>query len=184
MPPTETDQIVLRVLHGEIDAYAELIRRHQDAVWRVVAAMLLDTQQTEDLVQRAFILAYQQLHRFRPGHDFAPWIKEIARNTVRQEMRRRIREEQRLEHYYNHWLALADASAAAEHEDRLAEALERCLGQLPTLPAQLIELRYHRALDFGEIATTLGRTVEAARQQLARTRLLLRDCIEKRLAQL
>ncbi|MBI2928013.1 MAG: sigma-70 family RNA polymerase sigma factor [Verrucomicrobia bacterium] len=183
MQPTDTDQIVLRVLSGEIDAYAELVQRHQQAVWRVVAAMLLDTQQTEDLVQRAFIQAYQQLHRFRPGHDFGPWIKEIARNTVRQEIRRRAREEHRLELYYNHWLAVADSAGASEGEDHLASALENCARQLPPASAQLLELRYERALSLGDIAAALGRTVEATRQQLARIRLALRDCISKQMAQ-
>lgn len=182
MSTTETDQVILRVLKGDIDAFAELIRAHQHGVWRVVAAMLLDTQQTEDLVQRTFIQAYQQLHRFQPGREFAPWIKEIARNTVRQEIRRRMREEQRLDHYYNHWLALADAGRGLDREDELAEALEQCRGSLPSASARLIEMRYQHALGFGEIATQLGRSVEATRQQLARIRLILRDCIEKRLA--
>ena len=48
--------------------------------------------------------------------------------------------------------------------------------------AQLVNLRYRRSLDFGQIAAQLGRTVEATRQQLARIRLVLRDCIQKELA--
>lgn len=86
-------------------------------------------------------------------------------------------------HYYNHWLALAEAGSGSDHQDHLAAALERCAGQLPASSAQLIELRYQRALNFGEIAARIGRTVEATRQQLARIRLALRDCIEKRLTQ-
>ncbi len=183
MRPTATDQIVLRVLGGEIDAYAELIRQHQGEVWRVVAAMLLDTQQTEDLVQRAFIQAYQQLHRFRPGHDFGPWIKEIARNTVRQEIRSRSRELRRLEQYHNQWLALAESERGNARVDELSGALEKCTDGLPSSSASLIQLRYEEALDFAEIGRRIGRTVEATRQQLARIRIALRDCVEKRLAQ-
>ncbi len=182
MQTTNTDRIVLRVLGGEIDAYAELVRRHQQEVWRIVAALLLDTQQAEDMVQRAFIQAYQQLHRFRPGHDFGPWIKEIARNVVRQEVRRRLREDTRLEHYHNHWVALADSTDSSAREDRLAAALQECTRQLPPVSARLLELRYERALGFAEIATSIGRTVEATRQQLARIRLALRDCINRQLA--
>lgn len=182
MQPTDTDRVVLSVLHGEIDAYAELVRQYQQEVWRIVAAMLLDTQQTEEFVQRAFVQAYQQLHRFRPGHEFGPWIKEIARNTVRQELRRRAREDRRLEAYYNHWLALAEGAGQSDYDDRLADALDTCAQKLPSASAKLIELRYQCGLGFGEIAVSIGRTVEATRQQLARIRLALRDCIDKQMA--
>lgn len=183
MPPTPTDQIVLRVLGGEIDAYAELVRQHQGEVWRAVAGMLLDTQQTEDLVQRAFIQAYRQLHRFQPGRDFSPWIKEIARNTARQEIRGRSRERRRLEHYHNQWLALAESEGNNDREDRLSGALDACVNELPSFSSKLVKLRYEEAADFAEIARRIGRSVEATRQQLARIRLSLRDCIQKRLAQ-
>ena len=56
--------------------------------------------------------------------------------------------------------------------------------EAPSLVAKLVELRYRSALNFGEIAAIVGRTVEATRQQLARIRLSLRDCIEKHLASL
>ena len=180
MQPTETDAIVLRVLRGDVDAYGELVRHHQEAVWRVVAAMLLNTQQTEELVHRAFLQAYQHLHRFRAGGDFAAWIKAIARNTVRQEIRQRSRTERKLTAYYNHWLAHAEMDA--ESEDRRPAALEECARKLPPSSAELVALRYERGLDFAAIAVALGRTVEATRQHLSRIRAALRDCIEKELA--
>jgi RNA polymerase sigma-70 factor (ECF subfamily) len=182
MPPTETDQIILRVLSGDIDAYAEIVRGYQHEVWKVVAAMLLDTQKTEDLVQQSFIQAYQHLHRFQPGRDFAPWIKAIARNIVREQIRGQLREGRRLELYYNHWLEFHGDPAATERDELVREALEDCARKLPPAASEMIQLRYHRALSFDEIAAALGRTVEATRQALSRVRLALRDCIERQLA--
>ena len=183
MNPTDTDRIVLRVLSGDIDAYAEIVHRYQNEVWKVVAALLLDNQKTEDLVQQAFVNAYQHLHRYEPGRDFGPWIREIARNVARQEIRRRLREDRRMELYYNHWLALRDCGGE-EHDVQLTEALRRCEEKLPPEAVRLVELRYRAAQSFGEIAAALGRTVEATRQHLARIRVALRDCIQKQLAQL
>jgi RNA polymerase sigma-70 factor (ECF subfamily) len=65
----------------------------------------------------------------------------------------------------------------------LVEALQHCVAQLAPAASQLVELRYQKAWDFARIAIFLGRTVEATRQQLSRIRLVLRDCIEKQLAQ-
>jgi len=180
--PTETDRIVLRVLSGDLDAFAELVQAHQESVWRVVAAMLLDTQKTEDLVQQTFVNAYRHLDRFELGRDFESWIKAIARNLVRHELRTRWREDRRLELYRRHLLSAGDAPAAGEAEDRLAAALSACEQKLPAASAELVHLRYRQALDFSQIAARIGRTVEATRQQLARIRLALRDCIQKQLA--
>ena len=64
MNKAEVNSIVIRVLGGETDAYEDLIRGYQQEVWRVVSAMLLNAQKTEDLVQQTFITAFQQLHRY------------------------------------------------------------------------------------------------------------------------
>jgi len=176
---TETDSIVVRVLGGEIDAYEAIVRAYQQEVWKVVAAMLFDAQRTEDLVQKAFINAYQHLHQYQRGRDFGVWLKEIARNQVRQELRRSAREDHRLEVYHTHLLHTYDAPATSALADALAEALRDCTQMLPPASAKVVELRYQSGLNFGEIAALLGRTVAATRQQLARIRLALRDCLEK-----
>ena len=184
MNSTETDNTVARVLGGEIDAYESIVRAYQQEVWKVVAAMLFNAERTEDLVQQTFINAYQHLHQYQRGRDFGVWLKEIARNQVRQELRRSAREDRRLEVYYTHLLRAYDAPATSVLEDALAEALRDCTQELPPASAKAVELRYQSGLNFGEIAKLLGRTVEATRQHLARIRLALRDCIEKHQAKL
>jgi RNA polymerase sigma-70 factor (ECF subfamily) len=182
MNATDTERLIALVLSGELHAYAEIVQAYQQDVWRVVAATLFDTQKTEDLVQQSFVNAYRHLNRFEPGRDFGRWLKEIARNLVRHELRTRSRENRRLELYHLHLLSVCDDPGTAEAEDRLAEALAGCEQKLPANAAQLVNLRYRRSLDFGQIAAQLGRTIEATRQQLARIRLVLRDCIQKELA--
>src|SRR6266705_4883934 len=102
MNSPEIDNIVARVLGGDIDAYEAIVRGYQQEVWRVVAAMLLNAQKTEDLVEQTFINAFQHLHRYERGRDFGAWIKEIARNQVRHEIRHCAREDRRLEVYQSH----------------------------------------------------------------------------------
>ena len=182
MNTPQIDTIVERVLAGDLDAYEDIVRGYQREVWRVAAAMLLTKEKTEDLVQQTFINAFQHLDRYERGRDFGAWIKEIARNEVRQEIRRRLREDRRLAIYYGHLIQMYDISTTSLREERLEEALASCREKLPLASAKLVELRYDSALDFGQIASFVGRTVEATRQQVARIRLVLRDCIEKHLA--
>lgn len=183
MNATEVDQIIEQVLDGDVEAYAEVVRRYQRDVWKVVTAMLHDVKVTEDLVQQAFVNAYLHLSQYQPGTDFAVWVKSIARNLVRQELRSRSRETRRLEVYRRHLVdRFKDDETASKREEALNDALRRCREKLPEHSAGIVDLRYAKAMSFEEIAAGLGRTVEATRQLLSRVRLLLRDCIEKRMA--
>ncbi|MBN1669818.1 MAG: sigma-70 family RNA polymerase sigma factor [Kiritimatiellae bacterium] len=176
----DADELVRRVLDGDVDAFAAIIRLHQREVWRVVTAMLYDRRRTEDLVQQTFVNAYEHLFQYIPGRDFALWLKQIARNAVRQELRRHAREQNKLQNYWEslrvHW---RDEHAAERRQAAVSEALEACRGRLPPNARRLLELRYERAMGFEEIAEALGRTVAATRQFLSRIRLGLRECMQK-----
>jgi hypothetical protein len=64
------------------------------------------------------------------------WLKEIARNEVRQELRRRMRDDRRLEMYQTHALQTYDVSSDSIANDRLELALQKCTDQLPTASAE------------------------------------------------
>src|SRR5262245_45412580 len=177
------DALVEEVLSGQTQAYREIIRRYQKGVWKVVVAMLHDFRATEDLVQQVFINAYTSLGRYQRGSDFEAWIKGLARNRVRQELRTQSRATRRLGAYREQLLRqLEDHSAADRQEEILADALRHCQQGLPDHATRMLDLRYGEGLDFGEIARIVDRSVEAVRQLLFRVRLSLKECIEKRMA--
>ncbi len=178
----EVEMIIKRVLDGETEAYAELVRAYQSDVWRVVVAMLRDARATEDLVQQAFVNAYFALERFDRGKDFGVWVKAIARNLVREDLRKRSREQRRVNLYWEQLQTdLADEPRRERQEAQMADALKKCREELPEHTAAVVALRYEEVMDYELIASRLGRTEEAVKQLLYRARLLLRDCIEKRL---
>jgi RNA polymerase sigma-70 factor (ECF subfamily) len=176
---TDDEAVVRRVLGGDTEAFALLVERHEAAVWRIVAAGLGERGSVENLVQQCFVSAYETLGRYRPGHDFGAWLRGIARNLAREELRRLGRESRRLSSYRAYLLALyEDDAAAGAEEDRLARALARCREGLAPPAAQALSLRYDRGLDLAAVAAALGRTLVATRQLLFRTRLALRLCVE------
>ena len=79
----DTEALIGRVLAGDTETFAALVRRHEGEVWKVAAAMLGDRAATANLVQQTFVNAYERLEQYRPGHDFTRWLKGIARNLVR-----------------------------------------------------------------------------------------------------
>jgi RNA polymerase sigma-70 factor (ECF subfamily) len=179
----ESDAIVREVLGGGTDRYAELIRLHQDGVWKTVAALLRDDRKSEEMVQEVFVEAYQGLAGYREGGDFGTWVRAIARNRVRRELRSRGRESRRLLAYRERLEErLKDDAGAEKQDDRLGAAFALCRERLPVSAAQALDLRYVESLGLDEIAARTGRTVQAVRQLLFRLRLMLRDCIERKMA--
>lgn len=172
-------EIVAAVRAGDVEPYALLVLRHQEAVRKVVAALLREWHQTEDIVQQVFIKAFFALDRFEKGRPFAPWVKEIARNEARQELRRQEREGRRLDFYGQHLLTEGLDDAGDAGRARLEELLWRCRETLAPHVSEVIAQRYQLGRSFQEIAAQIGRTVEATRQMLSRARVALRDCVER-----
>ncbi|MCH8290757.1 RNA polymerase subunit sigma-24, partial [Candidatus Poribacteria bacterium] len=65
--------------NGDSRAFGQLVREHQKRLFRFVYGLLADFDQTEDIVQEAFVKAYQAIRSFRAGYRFYPWLSTIAR---------------------------------------------------------------------------------------------------------
>jgi RNA polymerase sigma-70 factor (ECF subfamily) len=180
---TPTDELVGRVLGGDTQTFAALVRRYEGEVWGVAAALLGDRASTVNLVQQTFVNAYERLEQYRAGHDFARWLKGIARNLVREDLRRREREVRTLAAYRQYLDAVyADEARSEQHQQDLDRLVAACRAQLAPAAARALDLRYEHGLGLEEVAAALSRTVAATRQLLFRARLALRACVEKGLA--
>lgn len=179
MENTPTDaQLIDAVRSGRHDGFAELVRRYQGEVWKVVAGMLSGVQRSEDLVQQVFIAAFFALDSFDTTREFGPWIRTLARNEVRQYLRGLEREGRRLDIYQQQLLThLADEEAEVRQAAREAR-LALCLDKLDGPVAEAVRWRYEGGQSFAEIGTRLERSAEAVRVMIGRARVILRDCIE------
>lgn len=179
----EADRIVADVLAGDTPAFADLVRLYQQSVWRIAAAMLRDRDATENLVQQVFVDAYFHLDQYAPGTDFGAWIRTVARNRLRKELRTSGREDRRLA-VYRERLAerlRAEASGPRDDSDEYVQALRGCRQALPPREAALLKLRYERGLSFEAIAAKQGQSPEAVQRMISRIRFRLRDCIQNKL---
>src|SRR5690242_12723134 len=80
--PADDNDLVERARQGDVDAYAELVRRHLDQALAAAYVILGDRQEAEDAVQEAFTNAYLALGRFRPGASLRPWLLRIVINEA------------------------------------------------------------------------------------------------------
>lgn len=178
----EADRLVGEVLAGNTPAYADLIRLYERDVWVIASTLVRDWEGTESLVQQAFIDAYTHLHRYQLGTDFGAWIRTLARNRLRKELRTLSREKQRLAVYQER---LAERLRAEEHarddSDVYLAALRSCRAELPAEEAAILRLRYEKGQTFEAIATRRGMTPAAVQRAISRIRFRLRACVEGQL---
>ena len=80
-----------RVKLGDEEAFRELVEIHQHRVIGVIARMLNDDTEAEDVAQQVFVRVWNSAPRWEPTAKFTTWLYTILRNLVFNESRRRIR---------------------------------------------------------------------------------------------
>jgi len=80
---SDPDQALVRAaLDGDLQAFEQLVERHRDVVFRVVARLVAGDQEAEDLTQDTFLRAFHRLERYRGEAPFRSWLLRIAHNTA------------------------------------------------------------------------------------------------------
>ena len=83
---TEGELIAL-ASDGDGDAYASLVRAHQDVAFRTAMLITQNAAEAEEAAQDAFVKAWRALGRFRAGEPLRPWLLTIVANEARNRRR-------------------------------------------------------------------------------------------------
>jgi RNA polymerase sigma-70 factor (ECF subfamily) len=160
---------LVRAQQGEIAAFRELIRAHQDAVYTLALRMLKVPEDAEELAQDVFVSAHRHLGKITSAAHLLFWLRRtVCHRAIDRLRRRRVQP-----------LVPLDATAEMPAADTCADPLlERCLRdlvlQLPPVPRAVVLLRYQEDLDPVEIARTLGTPLNTVKSHLKRSLALLR----------
>lgn len=161
----------------------QLLMRHRTELFAYLLASTRNPHDAEDLLQDVSLAASTSWAQYRPGTSFLAWAREIARRRILDFAKRRGRRHALLEPEV---LESLDAAAAALEAEETVEprrlALRKCMEELGGTVRKLLELRYADKLDVSRIAAEIGRSVQATYAILKRTKLSIRDCVERRLA--
>jgi RNA polymerase sigma factor (sigma-70 family) len=87
------DSLIRRICAGETACFEVLMRRHNERIYRTVRAVLGDDADVEDVMQQAYVSAYQHLDRFEGRARFSTWMTRIAINEAYARLRKRHRTE-------------------------------------------------------------------------------------------
>jgi len=84
---TTEEALINQAVHGDLDAYNELVLTYQDTVYRRAYSILGDQDSAEDVAQDVFVRAFQALNEFRGG-SFRGWLMKITMNGAYDLLRR------------------------------------------------------------------------------------------------
>jgi RNA polymerase sigma-70 factor (ECF subfamily) len=172
--PADDHAVCRRVLNGDRDAYAAIVRRYQDRVFRLCYSLLNDSHEAEDAAQEIFVKAFESLARFRGGSAFFTWLYRVASNHCLDLLRRRARnrkeswEELVEKHGETVERLLARKPAADEAGSR--ELVERVLASLSPEHRLILTLREMEGLNYEELGIALHCSLDAVKGRLKRAR--------------
>lgn len=167
-----------RAAAGDAASFGALVERHQEVAFRAAYLIVRDAAAAEDVAQDAFVRAYRQLHTFRAGEPFRPWLLRIVTNLALNELRARSRRSGllgRIGMFTERSVEAPDVAVAARDE---ASTLLRAIGELPEADRVVLHLRYYLDLPEREIAAAIGKPSGTVKSRLHRASRRLRHVIE------
>lgn len=172
--PAGENRWVEQAQAGDRHAFEKLYRGHCDRIfalcWRMCGC---DVALAEDLVQEAFIRAWNKLHLFRGDSKFGTWLHRLAVNVVLSDRRirvKRLQREQEMVEGVERTLA-GDSDVAAP----LRRDLEAAIAGLPERARTVLVLYDVEGYQHIEIAEMTGMAVGSSKAQLHRARKLVRE---------
>jgi RNA polymerase sigma-70 factor (ECF subfamily) len=176
------EEVVARVLAGETAWFEILMRRYNQRLYRVSRSIVGDDAEAEDVMQEAYVRAYQHLDQFDGRARFATWLTRIAVHEAlaRLRHRRRVVEIDAFTES-SEFSMIPPANTPSPEQEVFTRALgvilESAINQLPAAYRSVFMLREMEEMSTAETAECLGISEEAVKVRLHRARARLRKAI-------
>jgi len=179
--------LVIAAQAGEVSAFEALVTRYEKRIYRLAWNITQNRPDAEDVVQDAFMRAFEHLGRFQHNSRFYTWLVRIAVNQALMKLRKRRHREVSLDEP----LETEDSFMPREIEDwgptpeerfeqtELNRILANAISELDFRLRAVFQLRDVEGFSTEETAEALGLTIPATKTRLLRARLKLRDKLQK-----
>lgn len=177
------DQLAASAVAGDERAFARLIARHKDGLYRFIRRYTGDPDEAYDLLQETFAAAWTALKRYDAARSFPTWLRSIALNKCRDWSRRRA---------VRRWLTRSDPldshaglnltddapspEAAVVDRQRLSR-LDRAVANLPQGLKEPLILTALEELSHEDAGRILGLTAKAVELRVYRARKALAEAL-------
>ncbi len=170
-------ELAALTIAGGQQAFAEIMRRHREPIYRLVRGHIGDPEEALDLVQECFVSAYKRLDSYDRARPFRAWLSRIAINKCRDWARRRA-----VRRLLLGSASVDEAGAVPDPAPRLDEAaadrqeldlLWQAIARLPRNLREPLILRTVEGLSQAETALVLRISEKAVETRVYRARKLL-----------
>ncbi|MFM7231878.1 MAG: RNA polymerase sigma factor [bacterium] len=188
LPPTivslSDEDLMARVAEDDERAFTELVRRFQGRVGNLIARVLNDRENVDDLAQECFVRVFVHRRNYRRGSKFSTWVLTIAANLAKNEIRRRVRRrnwfslDALTEVVADRLPQLADPGEGREttlEREQLQGEVGRAIEKVPEKYRLPLVLRDIEGLSYEEIAEVLGLPGGTVRSRINRARAMLQQ---------
>jgi RNA polymerase sigma-70 factor, ECF subfamily len=167
------EEIVDRVRAGETAVYEIIMRRYNQRLYRVARAIVRDDGEAEDVMQAAYVQAYEHLGQFAGRAPFAAWLTRIAVHEALHRLRKRGRFDQLDDSQFDGGVGANMVENSPDPEQlttraELRELLEAAILDLPEQYRAVLMLRDVEELSTAETADALSLTEENVKVRLHR----------------
>jgi RNA polymerase sigma factor (sigma-70 family) len=183
---TTDSEIISRVLGGDQQLYAELVKRYQNFVFTIALRYTPVREDAEEIAQDTFVKAYKSLKDFRGDSKFSTWLYAIVNSTSITFLRKKRIETHSLDN--ENVFESADSQASDTRANQVEQKskvamISKAINLLSPDDAKLITLFYKAEQSLEEIAQILDMETNTVKVKLHRARQRLKDKMEKYFAQ-
>jgi RNA polymerase sigma-70 factor, ECF subfamily len=177
------EEIVRRILHGDLVLFELLMRRHNQRVYRAIRSILRDDSESEDVMQDAYVRAYEHLAQFEGRAQFSTWLTRIAVNEALKRLAARGKLDPLDEERYEEedgtmpFQSNSPTPESNASNSELKSLLEEAILTLPVAYRAVTVLRDVEEMSTAETAEVLSITETNVKVRLHRAHELLRGAL-------
>lgn len=183
-PYAEELQLVEKARRGDVAAFGELITKYERRVYRMARQITQNDEDAEDVLQEAFLKAFEHIDSFQGQSKFYTWLTRIAVNESLMKLRKRKSDrtvsldeniETNEEPIVREIAVWDDTPELRYSQEEMRQILDKAVDSLKPIFRTVFILRDVEELSTEETAEVLGLSIAAVKSRLLRARLQLRE---------
>jgi RNA polymerase sigma-70 factor (ECF subfamily) len=194
--PDPDAPLVARCRGGDLDAFEQLVLRHQKRMLNIAYRMIGDYDEACEAVQDAFVAAHKNFTSFRGDAKFSTWLTSVTLNHAKNRLKQVRTRSSRIAFSLNAPVETDDGEKALELPSKEPSQLDRlerkdvkkhvrfCIEALEPDYREVIILRDVQDFSYEEIGAALKVREGTVKSRLFRAREAVKDCLKKALGEL